>query len=113
MVENQTTSGNGPGNASGRGGTKDRANRVVSDMQDRFREASEDVRQGAERASGEIRRGYERASDAAREGYERVERDLHGLNRDVNAYVRENPGKSVVLAAGVGFLIGLLLRSED
>jgi ElaB/YqjD/DUF883 family membrane-anchored ribosome-binding protein len=92
---------------------KDRTGKIVDGMQDRFREAGEDVRHGAEKASAEIKRGYERASQAAREGYDRVEKDLQSLTRDLNAYVRDNPGKSVILAAGVGFLLGFLMRSED
>lgn len=28
-------------------------------------------------------------------------------------YVRENPGKSLAIAAGVGFLIGFILRRKD
>lgn len=110
MAANQTGQ---TGETGGGTTSKGRAGKVVDGMQDRFREASEDVRHGAERASEEIRRGYDRASQAAREGYGRVEKDLQSLSRDVNAYVRDNPGKSVVLAAGVGFLLGLLMRSEE
>lgn len=110
MAANQTGQ---TGEAGGDSTSKGRTGKVVDGMQDRFREASEDVRQGAERASDEIRRGYDRASQAAREGYGRVEKDLQSLSRDVNAYVRDNPGKSVVLAAGVGFLLGLLMRAEE
>jgi ElaB/YqjD/DUF883 family membrane-anchored ribosome-binding protein len=40
--------------------------------------------------------------------------DYGGMVADVRNYVRENPGKAVVIAVGAGFLIGLLLRdSED
>lgn len=116
MAANQSKQAGKGGNGSPTGtstGAKARAGKVVDGMQDRFREASEDVRHGAERASDEIRRGYERASQAAREGYVRVEKDLQGLTRDVNAYVRDNPGKSVVLAAAAGFLLGFLMRSEE
>jgi ElaB/YqjD/DUF883 family membrane-anchored ribosome-binding protein len=85
---------------------------------------SAEVRRGAERATTEIRRGVERASQAAREGYDdasrnvrqgyqRVSKDLEGLTKDVNEYVRDNPGKSVLMAAGVGFLLGLLFRLGD
>jgi ElaB/YqjD/DUF883 family membrane-anchored ribosome-binding protein len=107
--------GNGAPSGGGASGTSTggRAGKLVDGVQDRFREASEDVRHGAERASDEIRRGYERASQAAREGYVRVEKDLQGLSRDVNTYVRDNPGKSVVLAAAAGFLLGFLMRSEE
>lgn len=115
MATNQTGQTGDTGDTGGTGGAKAAGGRgkVVNGMQDRFREASEDVRHGAERAGEEIRRGYERASHAAREGYGRVEKDLQSLSRDVNAYVRDNPGKSVMLAAGAGFLLGLLMRSEE
>lgn len=125
MAANQSNQAGKGGNGSPTGGSttgtstgtsagaKGRAGKLVDGVQDRFREASEDVRHGAERASEEIRRGYERASQAAREGYVRVEKDLQGLSRDVNAYVRDNPGKSVVLAAAAGFLLGFLMRSEE
>ena len=120
MAANQSTQtgrSGGDGSTTGTSGTsgasKGRTGKVVDGMQDRFREASEDVRQGAERASDEIRRGYERASQAAREGYSRVEKDIQGMTRDLSAYIRENPGKSVMLAAGAGFLLGLLMSSEE
>jgi len=100
---------------------KARVGKIAEDVQGRLRDVSGDVRKGAERASAEIKRGYERASHAAREGYEetaknlrhgytKVRKDFDGLSRDVNEYVRDNPGKSVLMAAGVGFLIGLLFR---
>jgi len=103
------------------GSVRDRVSAISGDVQGRVREMSDEVRRGAERASEEIRRGYERASQAAREGYDdaarnvrkgyqRMQKDLQGLSGDVNEYVRDNPGKSVLIAAGVGFLIGLLFR---
>lgn len=116
MAANQSNPTGQGASKGGNGSTTDakgRTGKIVDGVQDRFREASEDVRHGAERASEEIRRGYERASQAAREGYGRVEKDLQSLSRDVNAYVRDNPGKSVVLAAAAGFLLGFLMRSEE
>ncbi|HSL81634.1 MAG TPA: hypothetical protein VLF66_02595 [Thermoanaerobaculia bacterium] len=103
------------------GNVRDRVAAISDDVQGRVREMSDEVRRGAERASEEIRRGYERASQAAREGYDdasknvrkgykRMRKDLQGLSGDVNEYVRDNPGKSVLIAAGVGFLVGLLFR---
>ncbi len=112
MAANQSKP-NGSGGGSQSTAGQSRTGRVVDGMQDRFREASEDVRHGAEKASDEIRRGYERASHAAREGYDRVERDLQGVSRSVNAYVKDNPGKSLILASAAGFLLGLLMSSEE
>ena len=36
--------------------------------------------------------------------------DAAQVTDNVNEYVRENPGKSILIAAGVGFLIGMLVR---
>ena len=41
-----------------------------------------------------------------------MRKDAGDLAADVNAYVRENPGKSVLIAAGAGFVLGLLLRGR-
>lgn len=110
-------------------------------FQSRYREVSEDVRRGAERASSEIRRGAERATsefrrgterasselrrgteraketyrdvaDSAREGYDKVRVDAGNLSREVGFYVRDNPGKALLVAAGVGFLLGLMARGR-
>jgi ElaB/YqjD/DUF883 family membrane-anchored ribosome-binding protein len=35
------------------------------------------------------------------------------VSSDVNDFVQENPGRAVLLAAGVGFLIGLLVRRGE
>ncbi|HSF39753.1 MAG TPA: hypothetical protein VLT87_08170 [Thermoanaerobaculia bacterium] len=114
------------------GSTRDR-------FQSQYRKISDDVRRGAERASAEIRRGRETAkdkyrdvaetarekyedvaetardkyrdvADTARKSYTRVSSEAGNVSREVSLYVRDNPGKSVLLAAGVGFLIGLLVR---
>ena len=97
-------------------------------FQSQYRKISDDVRRGAERASAEIRRGKETArekyedvaetardkyrdvADTARRSYTRVSSEAGNVSREVSLYVRDNPGKSVLLAAGVGFLLGLLIR---
>ncbi len=96
---------------------RDRFKKVSQDVRDRYERVSDDVRRGAERASHEIRRGTERArerygevADSARERYTQVREKSGELSRDVSHYVRDNPGRSVLIAAGVGFLAGLLVR---
>ena len=78
---------------------------------------SEDVRRGADRATEEIRRGTDRArerysevAEEARAGYGKVRERSGELSRDLSFYVRDNPGRSVAIAAGVGFLVGQLVR---
>lgn len=38
--------------------------------------------------------------------------DWDDVTSNVTGYVRENPGKSVAIALGVGFALGLLLRKK-
>lgn len=101
---------------------RDRFQRLSSDVQDRYEKVSDDVRRGAERAQKQIRRGAERAkeqyrdvADKATRGYEKARTATGQWSRDVGDYVKDNPGKSVLIAAGVGFLLGLLVRrgSDD
>ena len=94
-----------------------RYKKVSEDVQDRYKKVSEDVKRGAERASSEIRRGAERAKETygevaenAERSYKRVRSEAGNLSREVSLYVRDNPGKAVMIAAGVGFLLGLLAR---
>lgn len=45
---------------------------------------------------------------------ERVEDvDFGAMADQVRGYVRSNPGKALLISVGVGFLVGLLLRSDD
>lgn len=99
--------------------TRDRFQRLSSDVQERYEKASKDVRRGAERASSELRRGvtaarerYDDATEAVKQGYDKARTQASDLSKDVSVYVRQNPGKSVLMAAGVGFLIGLLFRGR-
>lgn len=103
----------------GAGPARERFQRVSEEVQDRYRRVSDDVRRGAERASAEIRRGTERAregyrdaAETARETYDKVRTDAGQLTREVGFYVRDNPGKALLIAAGVGFLLGLIARGR-
>jgi ElaB/YqjD/DUF883 family membrane-anchored ribosome-binding protein len=96
---------------------RERFDEAISGVEKRVRgirkgasRASERVREKAGKASESARQKYEEARDTARHGYDRVTKDLDELSDDVGEYIRHNPGKSVAIALGVGFLIGVLLR---
>lgn len=89
---------------------QDRYQAVSDDVRDRVQAVSDDVRRGAERATSEIRRGVDTARRGAREGYDKVRDTTGQWSRDLSYYVRDNPGKALLMAAGVGFLLGLLVR---
>ena len=89
---------------------RERFDSAADGVDARVHRVAGDVRQRAERASEMAREKYRVAADAAREGYVKVKTDIKRVSNDVNDYVRENPGKSLLMAAGVGFVIGLLVR---
>jgi ElaB/YqjD/DUF883 family membrane-anchored ribosome-binding protein len=71
-----------------------------------------------DRAKGFVNEKYSAASDAVRDGYntvrERVDDvDTGQLLDNARGYVRSHPGKALLISVGVGFLLGLLLRSDD
>jgi ElaB/YqjD/DUF883 family membrane-anchored ribosome-binding protein len=98
---------------------RQRFQRLGDEVQSKAKKVSEDVRRGAERASQEIRRGAERARETyeevaenAQRGYQRARSEASNLSREVSLYVRDNPGKALLMAAGAGFLLGLIARGR-
>ena len=65
-----------------------------------------------ERAGEVAKERYQQMSDSVRHGYKKARKDVDDLTENVNEYVRDNPGKSVIIAAGVGFLVGILIRGR-
>lgn len=83
---------------------------VASGMRDGAGRAGSQLKEGAGKASDVAREKYTVAKDNVRQGYDRVTKDIDQLSQDVNEYVRHNPGKSVLIAAAVGFFLGAILR---
>jgi ElaB/YqjD/DUF883 family membrane-anchored ribosome-binding protein len=99
---------------------RDKFSRLSDDVQHRYKQVSKDVRRGAERAGRELRKSAEAAretyrdtADKVQKTYKRTRSEAKRIGRDVGEYVRENPGKAVLIAAGVGFLLGLVMRRRD
>ena len=98
---------------------RDRIKGLTKDDGKSYNRVSADVRKGAERATAELRKSAEAARERAqetaetvREGYAKVRSQAGDISEQVSSYVRENPGKSVLMAAGIGFLLGLLFRGN-
>ena len=77
---------------------------------EKLHEVSETVKQQASRATDVARERYDSATQTLKDGYSRATQDLDKLSKDVSAYVRDNPGRSVLAAAAAGFFLGLLVR---
>ena len=86
----------------------------VDAARDRMRDSklSERVKGASSRAGEVAREGLGAAKEKLGHGYERARKDMDQLVGDVNVYVRDNPGRSVLIAAGVGFVLGFLLRRD-
>ena len=39
--------------------------------------------------------------------------DFGAITDQVRDYVRSNPGKALLISVGIGFLVGLMLRSDE
>lgn len=75
---------------------------------------SGDSGEESDQSSGRFGRAKEFASTQYNRVRERVEDvDFGAITDQVRAYVRSNPGKALLLSVGLGFVIGMMLRSDD
>ncbi len=61
---------------------------------------------------------FDKLSAEVKKGYSKVrarvdEVDVKEVRDDVIGYIRENPGKSVLIALGVGFALGFMVRRRE
>ena len=92
------------------GEARERFQHAASDASDRFQQASATAKERSERAREAARERYQVTSAQVQDGYTRVRKDVDYMVDDVNDFVREKPGTAVMIAAGAGFLLGLLFR---
>lgn len=90
----------------------------MSDFSDTLDEARSGAERKAEQAYEAARSGVKEARRTVgararklREGYSGVQENLAHASDDLSDFVRQNPGRAVLFAAGFGFLVGLLLRT--
>ncbi len=72
--------------------------------------AGKSVRDSAESASSGAHRRVEGAAEAVDRGYAKVRNDLTRAATATTDYLAENPGKALLIAASVGFAVGMLAR---
>ncbi len=99
------------------GEAREKFQHVAADVGERFQQASataqEEFRERSKHARQQARERYQVASEQMHEGYARVRKDVDVVAGDVNDFVRQNPGTAVLIAAGAGFLLGLLMRPRQ
>lgn len=95
-------------------GAADRTERGVESVAKRVVKqthlAGEHVRGGAEEASRGAHRRVKSAARALDRGYSRAHDDLLRARRATSDYVTGNPGRTLLLAATAGFLVGVVVR---
>lgn len=61
----------------------------------------------------DARRRYDTASEKLGEGYKRLSDDWSRKSTDWAETVRTHPGRALLAAAGLGFVVGLIFRSRS
>lgn len=86
--------------------------------------AGEAIREGATVVKDKVIEGYETAKHKVSEGYEAVSHKVHDVidkaadtslkdaKDSVSGFVKANPGKSLLVAAGAGLILGVILRGR-
>ncbi len=96
------------------GDAREKFQHVASDVGERFQKASttaqKEFRERSQHARETARERYQVASAQMQDGYARVRKDVDVYVDDVNDFVRHKPGTAILIAAGAGFLLGLLFR---
>ncbi len=92
------------------GDAREKFQSVASDVGERFQQASATAQERSRQAREAARERYQVTSARMQDGYTRVRKDVDFVVDDINDFVREKPGTSVLIAAGAGFLLGLLFR---
>jgi ElaB/YqjD/DUF883 family membrane-anchored ribosome-binding protein len=92
---------------------RERLSEVARGAGERYQKVAEEMRREAERAAQAAREKVETAMGGLRQGYAKVQKNVTTWGEDLSDFVRDNPGRSLLIAAGVGFLVGLLFRRGD
>lgn len=92
-------------------GALESARETMGELYGRSREVVEEGYQKAkvqfDRLSAEVKKGYAKVKAKVQEV------DVKEVRDDVVDYIRRNPGKSILIALGVGFAVGYLVRRRE
>lgn len=97
MTHPETTSGSG------------HASSARDQLRDQVRTVGKDVKEVGESGKHAAKDLYERGKQKAGEYYERGKEQAAEFEQQFRERVRDNPWKSLLIAAGAGLLVGVLL----
>ena len=92
------------------GQAREKFQHAAADVGDRLHQASAAAKEKSQRAREAARERYQVHSAQLQDGYAKVRKDVDYMVDDVNDFVRQRPGTAILIAAGAGFLLGLLMR---
>jgi ElaB/YqjD/DUF883 family membrane-anchored ribosome-binding protein len=84
-------------------------NNGVDNLDRLYRSTVTDVRDASERIAENAREQLDDVRYFARKRYRHARKKVSRLSGDVGDYVSDNPGRSLLIAAGIGFLAGLVV----
>ncbi len=94
------------------------ANNTVEDAARAVEEKIDATREAAATGAGRVRERVSEVADNVKARASALREKLadtewEDVRSNVAGYVRDNPGKSLAMALGVGFALGLLMRRRD
>ena len=92
--------------------TTEKTKATLDEAKERVQRASQVVREEAAKATEFAKERYGVAAESLRDGYGKARKDFDRLSDDVTTYVRDNPGRSILIAGAVGFFLGFLIRGD-
>lgn len=94
--------------------SKSHARQAAEELRDAATQKADELKDAARERAGNIHEyATDKAHDArdyAEEQYSRARVAADDYRQDGERYVRENPAKSVLIALGIGFIVGRVLR---
>lgn len=85
--------------------------KILSEGQSRLESGTKAAREKLHQLKEKAGERYEQASHKVHDAYERAaDTSLRDVEQSVGNYVKEKPGKSLLIAMGAGLLAGMLLR---
>jgi ElaB/YqjD/DUF883 family membrane-anchored ribosome-binding protein len=81
-----------------------------ADLRDKAAQVTENLRDLGGQVRDAAREKYENLSEEARAYYEHGKDKAHEWEEGIESYVREKPLRAVLIAAGVGVLLGVLWK---
>jgi len=93
----------------GLGAAREALSHGVEELDRRYRQTVAQVRGGAHRFSEQAKGQFADVRDTVRERYSQAKDGLTRLDKNTREYVNTNPAKSLLIAAGLGAVVGFLL----